>query len=595
MDYRSLKEHTFKILFIFGKFPPFKGVVALAGLILGGVIAFQLLYLGRIYPNIYVAGIEVQGKTPKQVESLVASKIHRPEKIILTWEGQAFEIGTKGLELEYDFTTTANLAADVGRDQNFLSGIKERWHLLKTPANIPLVFKVNTTFLEEALATISAQLTVPAIEPSVSIQAGKVVVYKGKDGREVDTRLLKVEINKQLSFPKEENQIKVAVPLREVSPQLSNEQAENLRETAEKLLNKRLGLKFEFETFTYTDEQLVGLLGARGDFDKLKITSLAADVAKGVNREPQNAVFVFKDNRVQEFKPAKDGLQVKENELARKIEDALIQLVSSEDKSVLVNIPISSTKPAVTTEEVNDLGIKELLGRGVSRFAGSGASRVHNIGLSSSRISGVLVPPGETFSFAKVIGDISVYTGYQQAFIIKDGKTVLGDGGGVCQVSTTLFRAALDAGLPITERHPHSYRVRYYEQGAKAGVDASVYVPSVDLKFKNDTPGHLLVQSVFNPASATLVFEIYGTDDGREVSISTPRVWGITPAPPPQYQDDPTLPAGTVKQIDFAAAGAKAAFDYKVVRNGETLQDRTFYTNYRPWQAKYLRGVGPAQ
>ncbi|MCJ7792631.1 MAG: VanW family protein, partial [Candidatus Marinimicrobia bacterium] len=166
-----------------------------------------------------------------------------------------------------------------------------------------------------------------------------------------------------------------------------------------------------------------------------------------------------------------------------------------------------------------------------------------------------------------------------------------GDGGGVCQVSTTFFRAALAAGLPIIERAPHAYRVYYYEQNSQVVVDATVWEPSPDLKIKNDTPAHILVQTFVNTGQYRLTFEFYGTADGRVATISKSRIWDQTPPPPDLYQDDPTLPAGTTKQIDWSAWGAKVAFDWKVERAEEILQERTFYSSYRPWQAIFLRGT----
>src|SRR5205085_743367 len=129
---------------------------------------------------------------------------------------------------------------------------------------------------------------------------------------------------------------------------------------------------------------------------------------------------------------------------------------------------------------------------------------------------GVLIAPGQVFSFSKAIGEVSSFTGYKQAYVIENGKTVLGDGGGVCQVSTTLFRAALNAGLPIVERHPHAYRVQYYEEDSGPGIDAAVYVPSVDLKFKNDTGHHILIQAYADVENLRLTFDLYGANDGRE-------------------------------------------------------------------------------
>jgi vancomycin resistance protein YoaR len=240
---------------------------------------------------------------------------------------------------------------------------------------------------------------------------------------------------------------------------------------------------------------------------------------------------------------------------------------------------------------VNDLGIKTLIGKGESTFHGSIVSREHNVALTAARLSGILIAPGETFSFNQAVGDISLATGYQTAYIIKDGRTVLGDGGGVCQDSTTVFRAALDAGLPIMERHAHSYRVAYYEQNSPVGVDATVYAPSTDLKFKNDTSGHILVQARANTGTNYLVVELYGSSDGRQANLSNFRWWGQIPPPADLYVDDPTLPAGKVKQIDWKAWGGKAAFDWRVVRGSEILQERTFYSSYQPWQAVFLRGI----
>ena len=161
----------------------------------------------------------------------------------------------------------------------------------------------------------------------------------------------------------------------------------------------------------------------------------------------------------------------------------------------------------------------------------------------------------------------------------------------MCQVSTTLFRAVLNAGLPIEERVAHAYRVRYYEEKYQVGFDATVFQPSPDFKFKNDTPGHVLIQTEFSERDKHLVFKLYGTSDGRLVNLSKSRVWEVVAPPPDLYIDDATLPAGTVKQTEHAAWGAKVAFDWKVTRGEEVLQERTFYSNYRSWQAVYLRGT----
>ena len=315
------------------------------------------------------------------------------------------------------------------------------------------------------------------------------------------------------------------------------------------------------------------------------------DLSSAINIPVEEALFQFENGRVTQFKTSKDGRAVDQDEALKRFEEAVKSLPHAPLYHIVVNLPVLTIQPKVTTEKVNSFGIKELIGRGYSEYKASIPSRVHNVILAASRINGVLIPPGETFSFNDAVGDISAATGYQSAYIIKEGRTVLGDGGGVCQVSSTLFRAALAAGLPIVERHAHAYRVHYYEEaGYKAGLDATVFSPGVDLKFKNDTPAYILIQTEADEAKRTLAFEFYGTHDGRSAEILNHVVYGETAPPPPLYQDDPTLPPGVTKQVDFASWGAKAKFDYKVTRGNDVLQDTTFYSDFRPWQAVYLRG-----
>lgn len=315
-------------------------------------------------------------------------------------------------------------------------------------------------------------------------------------------------------------------------------------------------------------------------------------IAQRIDVPVTDALFQFKDGKVTAFRPSRDGRRVNREEVKRRFANVLPAIPASQQSTTVIPVPVEIIKPTFTTDRVNAFGIKERIGRGYSEFRGSAPGRVHNVVLAASRINGMLIKPGQTFSFNDAVGDISAATGYQSAYIIKEGRTVLGDGGGVCQVSTTLFRAALDAGLPIVERRAHAYRVHYYEEGGyKPGIDATVFGPTVDLKIKNDTPGYILIQATIDTQRMTLAFDLYGTTDGRRAEILNHQVWGITPPPPDLYQDDPTLPSGMVKQVDFAAWGANASFRYKVTRNNEVLQDQVFISNFRPWQAVYLRGT----
>ena len=317
-------------------------------------------------------------------------------------------------------------------------------------------------------------------------------------------------------------------------------------------------------------------------------------LSETINIPVENALFTFTKGKVIAFKPSRAGRTVNEQVLKEQFASRLKEAVQTNTKHIILSIPTETIEPIVSTKQTNMFGIKELIGRGYSEFPGSIPGRIHNVALAAAKLNGVLIPPGATFSFNETVGDISAATGYQSAYIIKDGRTVLGDGGGVCQVSTTLFRAALNAGLPIIERHAHSYRVHYYEDdGSKAGLDATVFSPTEDLKFVNDTPAYILIQTKIDTANVNLAFEFYGAADGRKAEILNHVVGGISPPPPPLYQDDPTLPIGVVKQVDFAAWGAKASFNYRVTKEGKVLFEKTFFSNFQPWQAVYLKGTKP--
>lgn len=327
-------------------------------------------------------------------------------------------------------------------------------------------------------------------------------------------------------------------------------------------------------------------------YDEGKLEKLIFPITESIKVAPVNAVFTFDNGRVTTFLPSSNGKEVDMQALKKQIAEQVPLLTQKNTKeTIAIQIPIRTLVPEITTEKVNKFGIKELIGVGTSQYQGSIPSRIHNLTLAASRIHGSLIPPGEEFSFNKTIGDISALTGYKQAYVIQNGRTVLGDGGGVCQVSTTLFRAILNAGLPITERNQHAYRVGYYEQDSLPGMDAAIYTPNIDLRFKNDTGKYILIQSVIDPNLQNITFYLYGTKDNREVVLTQPVITEQSGAPEALYQDDPTLPKGTVKQVDFAAGGAKVFFTREVKKDGKVTISEKFTSNFKPWQAVYLRGT----
>lgn len=330
------------------------------------------------------------------------------------------------------------------------------------------------------------------------------------------------------------------------------------------------------------------------NFDQSNVREFMQTLSDSYDREPEDALFTMENGRVTAFQVEKNGVRVNTKEALAEIDKRIKTVALDERSSTVITITVadSISKPLITLASSNDFGIVEKIGEATSNYAGSIPGRIHNVILGTSKFNGIIIPKGTIFSFNNIVGDISAATGYAPAYIIKDGKTILGDGGGICQVSTTLFRAALNTGLPIVERHAHAYRVHYYENDKKPGFDATVFSPSVDFKFKNDTGTAMLLQTYVDKVNQTVYFTLYGKKDGRKVTVTDATIWDIIPAPEPKFQDDPTLKRGTQKQVDWAAPGTKSRFHYTVTKGEEVIQDKEFYSNYRAWQAIYLVGTG---
>ncbi len=353
--------------------------------------------------------------------------------------------------------------------------------------------------------------------------------------------------------------------------------------------NDNLLLRIYYQLLILTDMRKVNIK-IPISWDHTYLQDYVSTMEEQYGYPAKNALFKFEGGRVVSFRQEEAGKKIKSDEFLSDMTKAIVSLDTklSDQK---INLHDEVIKPELTLAEANGFGIQELIGEGKSNYSHSIPERIHNVLLGASKFNGILIPKNKVFSFNDALGDVSSLTGYKPAYIIKDGKTVLGDGGGICQVSTTFFRAALNAGLPIIERHAHAYRVSYYENDSKPGLDATVFGPTVDLRVQNNTPTDILIETSADQNNNLLYFRFYGKSDGRKVELSTPVLYDVQPPPPDVYQDDPTLKSGEVKQIDFAAWGGKANFNYKVTRGSEILIDGNFLSVYRPWQAVYLRGT----
>ncbi len=239
------------------------------------------------------------------------------------------------------------------------------------------------------------------------------------------------------------------------------------------------------------------------------------EIAKKIDTEAVEPILEINNNQATEFTPPKTGIKIDSYQTALKTISAL------EDGQPTLGMLAYESQPQKQLAETNGLGITELIAEGVSSFKGSPKNRRHNITVGVEKFKGIIIRRGEEFSFNKYLGPVDGENGFLPELVIKKEGTIPEFGGGLCQVSSTTFRAAMDGGLPITQRRNHAYAVQYY---APQGTDATIYPGVVDFKFINDTPGSILIWPYFKDAD-TLIFDFYGTKDGRTVKLEKPTVY----------------------------------------------------------------------
>lgn len=259
-----------------------------------------------------------------------------------------------------------------------------------------------------------------------------------------------------------------------------------------------------------------------------------------------------------------------------------------------VVLPVTETQPTIDVRDsaLRAMGIREVVTVGESNFTGSPANRQHNIKVGLSKFSGVLIPQGATFSFNEALGPVNAATGYLRELVIQGDRTVPDYGGGLCQVSSTAYRGIWEYGFPIVQRKNHSYTVSYY---SPQGTDATIYPPNVDLKFMNDSPGALLLQT-FVDDDFHAYFVYYGTRDARQSEVFGPFTWGTTPAPPDKKIEYTTeIPPGTEKKLGSKVPGMRTSWFRSVTMPEADPVITETYSAYEARPLFYQVGVTPEE
>jgi vancomycin resistance protein YoaR len=585
------------------------GLIAIASMFLINT-AISVILLGKIFPGVSIMGVDVGGLNRTEAVRLLETRITYPKQGLVAFEdqGKVWTYKPEELGLYLDYAASVNQAYRVGRSGWPWDRLNQRLQVWQDRVEYAPSLILDERVTRQRLNQIASEINKPVQEANLRLDGVQVVAEPGQIGRMLDVEATIAALKSPLT-----NLLNASIPLpvQEYHPIILD--ASSQAEAARNILSQPLSIRvsnapdeklgpWEFSPETLASMLVIErVLDSGGEkfqvrLDENKMFNIIYPLTPSLSKQPQNARFIFNDDtrQLEVIQPAVVGRELMVDESVQYINEQL------QAGNHAINLVFDYKNPEATDDmTAESLGITELVSSETTYFYGSDDGRIQNIVTAASQFHGILVPPGATFSMVENIGDISLDSGYAEAWIIYGDRTVKGVGGGVCQVSTTLFRTVFFGGFPIVERWPHAYRVYYYELSQSgsvnedlAGLDATVYAPVVDFKFTNDTENWLLMETYVDVNARSLTWKFYSTKDGRQVDWSTTGLTNTKEPPWPIYEENDDLDKGKIKQVDWAVKGAQVTVTRTVTRNGQTIINDTFQTTYEPWAAVCQYGPG---
>jgi vancomycin resistance protein YoaR len=568
----------------------------------GTLYALEQHYQGVIYPHISIRGISVGQMAPEEataaVERHYAPFLQSP--LTLTYNGHTWSPTAEDLGVRVEVDAAMHQAMATGRHRRTLDNLREIAATWQNGLEIPLGVVVDQQALQRyIMTTIAPDIEKQPADATVTFDADdpRVRTVAAISGRQVLVSDLVRDMTAALQTMESHT---IPVRTRLLPPLLDTAEAQAAQRTIESLLQGPLTLNARGETWTWSVEELAEMVTVSrqkdpsGTGDTLVVAIDPYRVQQRVRQIADQTATGFTYPRVdwnggdlQIIEPGKSGLRVDEERAVALI----LEAVPTSNR--LVRLPFTRADPPITEDNLPELGIRELLAVGKSDFSGSAAYRITNIKAGMDQLHGILVPPGEEFSFNENI-KIDSEHGFVQGYAIVSNRTQLEWGGGICQDSTTMFRAAFWAGLPITERWGHSFYISWYnkygygEYGDGPGMDATIYTGERDFKFLNDTGHWLLIQTHVDTSRVLAEIRLYGTDPGYTVELEGPSIFNRTPPPSaPVYVPSTDRPRGSPRRTDTARGGMDIAFTRIISKNGSEVRRDEFLTRFKPWPNIY--------
>ncbi len=567
--------------------PAFWILIAVGAIVAVFVLAIlvdSVAYYNKVHAGISVSGIDLGGQTKDEAIASVTKLVDkaRNSPITVTGEDKTWELAADEVGTSMDTEGAVKAAMAVSRSNGFFGDIRTRWKLYFTKQDLPLNGTVDSAKMDGFVAGIARQLDIAPVNAGLAIDKGKIKVIEGLNGQVVDQAALSEKLSALLVTL---HSTTVEVPIVAKEPDVKAEDNQAAQQQAETMISGDVTISDGSKTWSITPEEIASYMGFRSELkngvstlipfmDTTKLQPILETIAPDVLKRATNASFASDGSKAWVV-PGKNGEQLDAEATAQAITDATLK-----PNGRTVKVAIKAKEPDRTTEEAKAMGIETVLSSYTTVYS-CPAPRQTNVRLATKYATDVLLAPGQEYNFDKQIGPRTAARGWQLAPGIV-GPNQLEDvlGGGICQVSTTMFNAAGNAGLKITERRNHSLYISHYPKGR----DATVTGGGKNLRFVNDTDHYIWIRGSSSGVKTTIT--IYGTDDGRKghVSWTVGDFYGIKPQTSIKISD-PSMLVGKTKVSDSGQVGKSLKTTRVVTRNGKVIHNDV-WTSYWPMYPK---------
>ena len=572
-------------------------VVLLLLAVPAGLYALDRAYDGKIYPHIRVAGIDVGEMTRAQAETAIRARYANflAHPATLNFNGQTWQPTAQELGIRFDFAQAVSDAYSAGRGSGLLNDLRAINGIWQNGLDLSLTASADQRAVLQTVQKIAATIERAPVDGQLALVGTTVQTVPMQIGKQVlvDETVRELTDGLRTLTPQA-----TVLRTRELTPRLTDSATADAKTRIEAFIHAPLTLTVEQRNYVWSPDEIALMLNiARVPQDsssdridvqinRLQVERRLIKMTDETGRGSVNPRVNWDGGALTIFKPGQTGLRIDQNAARQAI-------YNWHGEANTLAIPVNIVQPQVTAANLHSLGIEQLVSVGQSDFTGSADYRINNIGVGMTKFQGILVAPGEEFSFNDNVGSIDAANGFVEGGAIINNRVQQEFGGGICQDSTTMFRAAFWAGLPITERWGHSFYISWYNKyalgplGDGPGLDATIFTGGPDLKFVNDTKHWLLIQSSSDPKSGVAQVSFYGTKPNRSVGITQEIVSRKPQIDKPVFYPDPKQPRGSYRRTDTKRGGMTINVYRTITENGVARKPQLFQTVFQPWADKY--------